>query len=255
MPEVAVSLTSYPARIGAVGRTIRSILRQKTTPDVIFLALARDEFHGGTSDLPASLQRLIRLHSEKIEVVFTDNSRSYKKILPALSAFGAGSTIVTADDDVTYPTDWLAGLLAGSQATPNASVGTRGTLMRADKDGLSPYVSWPAAPLDWPHPAVFLTGRGGILYPPGSLQHASSPHYADVAPSADDVWLKCATLSAGFASARVGSGREYRSNGASQGGALHKKNVPATRGRSVNDDAIRACLAHFSLTLSDLCLS
>lgn len=245
-----VSLTTFPPRIGTLGRTIRSLLSQSLPPRQIYISLARPEFPRGVADLPASLRSLLSRHSDVVQVsFFGENLRSYKKLIPALSDFGEQVHIVTVDDDVIYPRSFLHSLVEGTAAFPRATVGTRGVLMETSRHGgLTPYLTWRQAPMRIQSSRIFLTGRGGILYPPGSLVGATGRRdFLTLAPTSDDVWFKMVALQNGFESVRVGSGREYRASRADQSVGLFRHNNKVDESRSPNDDAIAAVAEAFAM--------
>lgn len=236
-----VSLTSFPPRIKTLDRTLLSILGQSLMPDVIHVALARGEFPDGVSRFPRRLKKMIDQFQGLIVIDFVDeNTRSYKKLIPALTRYGADKSIVTVDDDVIYPDNLISSLVGGSIDFAGATVGTRGVAMTLDDSGrLAPYRSWPQASLRRPSSSVFLTGRGGILYPPESMAgFERRREYLEVAPTADDVWFKMATLSNGFASVRVGSGEEFPASSARQSVGLYRQNNRTRHSRTPNDDAL-----------------
>ena len=210
--------------------------------------LSRDEFPMGDASLPPRLQQLVSQISSLYVHYVSGNIRSYKKLVYALSDF-PDATIVTADDDVLYPRHWLEMLVDGNRRFPESVVGTRGTTMVIESGtALAPYETWPEAVPSRPSRSTFLTGRGGILYPPKSLdvRIATDMDLAMLlAPRADDVWFKAAALAAGTLAFRVPSTREYPSSGASQAMALFKTNVYL----SENDDALRTVFNHFDLSI------
>ena len=116
-----MSLTSYPPRIGRVHRTLRSILLQSLKPGRIELALSEDEFPRRA--LPPEI---VQLGDRGVHVLWVPgNIRSFKKLVPVLDTAG-GQAVVTADDDIIYPADWLQGLWSSHQESPGTIWGTRG---------------------------------------------------------------------------------------------------------------------------------
>jgi hypothetical protein len=189
---VVVSLTSFPARINCVLPVLRSILYQLYRPDRIVLSLARTEFPGGSSDLPPDLRAFLELHGDVVSILWVEgNDRSYKKLLPALNEF-PDSIVVTADDDTIYPVTWLRDIWCAHLQFPDSIVGSRGKEIKAVEGVLEPYLSWPDAKGAEPSHRVFLTGVGGILYPPGSLHPmvSESALAVSICPTADDIWFK-----------------------------------------------------------------
>lgn len=241
---IVVALTSYPARIGATHLTLRSILAQSQTASAVVLVVSKVEF-SSMDALPARLVRLVRAASGQIRVIFTeDNKKSYKKLLPILELYPS-SIIVTADDDVIYTRTWLGDLVRASETFPNSIVGTRGSTIEASHRSAAPYVSWKASEPDRPDHSVFLTGRGGILYPPDSLDPRVHdwPLALRLSPSADDIWFKVMAILAGTPCVAIDTGRDYPASGASQRFALYTQNI----GQNENDLAFNRLFNHFDL--------
>lgn len=243
--RLIVALTSYPGRIGRVDLTVRSLLRQDVVPQKVVLVLSSLEFPDGMSSLPKRLLKLLRFSGESVEVLFTgDNKRSYKKLLPVLSAYPE-DTIVTADDDVLYPSDWLRQLYDGHLRFPDAIIGTRGTIIGIQNQSIRPYSTWKRATLDVPRHDVFLTGRGGILYPAGSLSPLVEDWItaADLCPTADDIWFKAMAVLADTKCLTVPIRSEYLPNTLFEKNALWHENVLEGR----NDEALMRVVERFQI--------
>lgn len=121
--DLVVSLTSFPPRIGKARLVIQSLLNQSVQPRQIVLYLSLQEFPDRSVPRP-----LAALTGRRFEIRYVqENSRSYKKLLPALVDFPQ-ATIVTFDDDRIYANDCLARLWAASRATPNTIIYTLGEL-------------------------------------------------------------------------------------------------------------------------------
>ncbi|MGZ6792725.1 MAG: hypothetical protein ACXVFV_07210, partial [Mycobacteriales bacterium] len=114
---------------------------------------------------------------------------------------------------------------------------------------VAPYSTWPHATTSTPGGRTFLTGVGGILYPPGSLD----PRVADVGsamrlcPTADDVWFKAMSLLNGRGCRVVRDGFLELAPTARRGPSLLSVNV----GEGRNDQQISAVAAHFGLLSCD----
>lgn len=185
--DVIVSLTTFPERVGAAWITIESILRQSKPPGCVVLVLAEDEFSG--IEVPASITRL---RGRGVEILWTSrNGRSYNKLIPTHLKY-TNRPIVTVDDDVYYPRWMLSSLMDASGMYPKAIVGHRGWEVTVKDGHLLPYPDWPAADATTSHNLVFLTGVGGILYPPGLLPKdllLDLTLATELCPTADDVWF------------------------------------------------------------------
>ncbi|RMA45441.1 hypothetical protein CI603_06345, partial [Bifidobacterium sp. wkB338] len=101
-------MTSYPARIETVHLAIKSLLAQKTLPDVIILWLCRSDFPGGERDLPSSLKDLLWMD---VQVRWVDDDlKPHKKYYWALRKF-SNDLVVTVDDDLIYRNTMIGDLL------------------------------------------------------------------------------------------------------------------------------------------------
>jgi hypothetical protein len=171
---------------------IETLLRQTVRPDRLILWLAHDE------DLEGVAASLSRLEQRGLEIRRCDDWRSYKKIVPTILEYPK-AVIVTADDDVFYPRDWLEKLLDAYETDRNVIHCHRSHIMVFGDDGkLSPYVDWPSGNVDagLASMLVFPTGVGGVLYPPGSLDARVVDHESFMAlcSQSDDIWLKAMSL-------------------------------------------------------------
>lgn len=230
---LTVTLTSYPARYGTLEWTLRSLLAQTVAPDRVVLWLA----HGDEASLPADLCDL-----EGLEIRTTEDQRSFKKIIPALAAF-PHDTLVTADDDVYYPADWLEELVTARKAGA-AVAAWRAHRITLAGDLPRPYREW-----DWGLRApeqsglVFPTGVLGVMYAPDVFH----PDIADVAkfrrlcPSSDDVWLYWMHRLNGHRAAKVGGKLRVLEWPQSQATNLRSENLAGAG----NDAAIAAMTAEY----------
>lgn len=182
--RLIVSLTSYPKRYDVLELTLKTILTQDVGADEIVLWIA-------DNDMPLLPASITELQASGLTIRATEDLRSYKKIIPALREY-SDAFIVTADDDVYYPSFWLRRLIEEYRPDVREVLCHRAHLMRPTKTGYEPYDSWQfnirSASSDQ---NIFFTGVGGVLYPPSSLH----PDVGNVAklkalcPTTDDVWL------------------------------------------------------------------
>ncbi|MCC9205439.1 hypothetical protein [Arthrobacter sp. zg-Y769] len=240
--DLVVSLTSYPPRIGMLWKTLETIFRQSITPSAVVLALSAEEFPGRR--LPSSITRYI---DRGLRISFVDrNIRSYKKLIPAMLEFPE-KIIVTADDDVLYPRHWLRELVAAHRTMPAHIVGHRGTVIQVVEENVQPYVTWPQADMRSAPHRVFLTGLGGILYPPHALLDYPTLDMdlaMRLAPTADDIWFKAMSLLANTPVSKVSDGNgDFLTVRSLQKFSLRSTNVLAGR----NDVQFRAVIDYFGL--------
>lgn len=231
-----VSVTSYAARFGTLALTLRGLLGQSVRPDRVILWLAHN-------DLPSLPDDVLALEAHGLQVQPCPDWRSYKKIVPALLEHG-DSYIVTADDDVYYPHDWLEGLVLAAQSGAQVAC-HRAHRVTLDAAGLPrPYGEWDHN-ITTPDrsPLVFLTGVSGVIYAPGAL-HSDATHadlFTRLAPRSDDVWLYWMHRLNGVEAQKIGGKARILEWEGSQAQSLRSENLHGTG----NDQAIAAMLDHY----------
>lgn len=229
-----VSLTSYPARFGALTLTLKCLLSQKMAPDQVILWIA----HG---DKGALTPDILDFQRYGLEIYYCDDLRSYKKIIPALQRYG-DAFIVTADDDLYYWPTWLEELVLSYNGNNLEVICHRAHKIRLGDDKLPlPYKDWEIETHQQDVSSLnFPTCGGGALYPPGVF-------YSDVlridvfkriCPSADDVWLYWMLRLNGGIVRKVGLRRPLYNWPDTQQTALFHSNV----GGGGNDEQIRAMI-------------
>ncbi|MCB1782660.1 MAG: hypothetical protein KDI13_01565 [Alphaproteobacteria bacterium] len=181
--ELIVSLTSYPKRFKTLYMTLDCLRKQTVKPDRIILWIAYEDM----AAIPEKIKQM-----KEIDIRADRDTRSYMKIIPTLQAYPE-AFIVTADDDIYYPSKWLQTLLEAWDGDNRQIVCHRAHAIKWDENGnLMPYAQWDQE-ITGGHLSteIFPTGVGGVLYPPGAL----SPEVTDIetfttlCPKADDVWL------------------------------------------------------------------
>lgn len=192
--KIIISLTSYPGRISLVWITVASLLNQTKKPYKVILWLAREEFPDGK--LPFSLRRL---QKRGLEVAFCEDLKPHKKYFYTMQKY-PDSFVVTADDDIFYPENFLERLWQGYEKYPDTIICHWSHKIGMDEMGsFLPYNQWEDNKEDEPSILNLAVGCNGILYPPGAL----SPGAFDVKKLrelslyTDDLWLKCMSIQAG----------------------------------------------------------
>lgn len=185
--NVIVSLTTYSHRIEEVYLAIESIGHQTVKPNAIVLWLDEDEF--SLDSLPETLKKQMR---RGLDVRFTNNTGSYKKLFPSIRHFPE-QHIITIDDDILYSYDMIERLLRAHDKYPDSLIGCRAhEIIRDNKTGLAkPYREWlnevdADTKLD-----TFITTGGGTLFPAGERRNIfNDPENAlKFCPNADDIWI------------------------------------------------------------------
>ena len=184
-----VSITSQPSRIKNCWIAIVSIFNQDFENYRIILVLSKEEFP--LQKVPWTLQILQR---KGLEILWTkENLKSYKKLIPVRFKFPI-SKIVTFDDDVIYEKWRLKTLHEKSIKEPLAIIGFRGKRIKRDiNNNISPYLSWNEESLiGTSSEETFLTGSGGILYPPNKEFDNLITNWNlanELCPTSDDIYF------------------------------------------------------------------
>lgn len=186
--RVIVSLTSFPARIPSIKGCLCSLMNQEYKPNKIILWLAESQFPNKERDIPTDV---LSLQEFGLEIRWVERDiRSYKKLVPALEAFPE-DIIVTADDDLYYPKDWLKKLVDAYREDPSnihchlvTRVSIEGSEIRPqlkERERFAGTVSF----------CNQILGVSGSLFPPHSLFRdvTRSDIFMQLAPTNDDVWF------------------------------------------------------------------
>lgn len=188
--KLIVSLTTIPSRLDKVWLTIESLLRQQKKPNKVILWLAEDEFK--EIEIPKVLKRQ---QKRGLEIRYCKNLGSYKKFYYAMQEY-PNDYVLVVDDDFIYSEKLVVDMLKVSARYPNSIICNRAHRIRADKNGLFPYLRWilyEDRKIREENPSFrnFLTGNGGVLYPGRLLgkELFREDVFMKIAPTADDVWI------------------------------------------------------------------
>ena len=242
-----VSLTSFPARINTVHRTIKTILGQSVRPEKTVLWLAKEQFPGGLEDLPQQLIELVQLG---LDIEWYHDIRSYKKLIPTLIKYPQ-HTIVTADDDVLYPRYWLEKLWQTHLDYPRDIIVHRARRVETFCGRIRPYRKWPIVTrsVKASRHHVLPTGCAGILYPAHALPSEvfKEDVFCSIAPHADDLWFWAMSVLGGINVRQVYS---YESTltliDGSQATSLSQENVAGNQ----NDKQLKAIFSAYPSILA-----
>lgn len=242
--EVIVTLTTFGRRLYDVYLTIESIMQGSLCPNRIILWIAED-MRGKV--LPVTLQKQM---ARGLEIEYTTDIRSYKKLVPTLVKY-PDAVCVTIDDDIIYNFDLLENLIKAYNEDPCCIHACRVHHIKVDNNG------YPVHYNDWDWGAGseeatkynFATGAGGILYPPHSLSPdvTDSEAFTRLSPMADDVWFYAMALLNGYrvkkCFTRNSSGEDYIQNDSVQAVSLNSTNVA----QSKNDGQIKAVFQAYGI--------
>lgn len=186
---LTVNLTSYPPRFDTLLLTLKTLVNQSVRPDALVLWLAENDMALLPEEIISLQERVTFFH-----IRTCSDTRSYKKLIPALNAYPQ-HVMVTADDDVNYTREWLAGLVADYQKKPGI-IAYRAHQPAIIDGRIGPYSSWEMN-TQQRQGVIFPTGIGGVLYPPECFlpEVTEASLFMALAPTADDVWFFfCAKL-------------------------------------------------------------
>ncbi|RAP45174.1 glycosyltransferase family 2 protein [uncultured Methanosphaera sp.] len=187
--QIIVSLTSFPERMDDIKYCLYSLLTQSFKPNKVILWLANEEFPNKEEDIP---QSVLNLKENGLTIKWCENYRSYKKLIPTLKEY-PNSCIVTADDDLYYPKDWLQNLYEDHINYPKNIISTRcRNIQLDDENNFKKYNQWKVATegnnisyLNFP------TNGAGTLFPPHSLNEKVTDDklFRKLCPNTDDIWF------------------------------------------------------------------
>lgn len=236
-----ISLTSFGARLQNVFVCLETLFNQSIKAQRIILWIAEEE----RDQVP---EVLLGMKERGLEIKFCPDWRAYKKLIPTLMA-GHDVPIVTADDDVFYPKDWLENLLLAYAEDKTAVHCHRSTILEFENSfSFAPYQRWRsgnemAGKTD---SLVFPTGVGGVLYPPNCFHEdiTEVDAFMRLSPVNDDIWFKAMTLMAGVRCRQTTNYRnEFLALPKSQELALFHENVYS----GVNDRQLEAVFNEYGL--------
>ena len=192
---VAVSMTTHGSRLRTVHTTIQSISAGKIRPSRFVLWL------NGDPNSPKITPQLNRLQRRGLEIRYVENFGPHTKYFPYVKQFTADDVpLVTADDDVIYPTDWLADLLAAHHSAPSVIHCHLARRIALDDGKLLPYANWKYVSSCEPSFRTFALGFAGVIYPKEFLStlRVAGDCFMTKCPKADDVWLHAMAVRNGY---------------------------------------------------------
>ncbi len=223
---LVLTVTSYPPRFPTLALTLKSLLLQNLRPEFTILWVAHDDF----AKLPPAV---LALQADGLTIRTTADTRSYKKIIPAIEAFPQASLVI-ADDDTYYWPSWLEELVAAAAPGAREVVCHRAHRIILRPDGLpARYADWEEETAEHgPSRLLFPTGIGGVLYPPGifAADVTRQDIFTRYCPQADDIWLFWMASLAGARFHRIGQPRTFITWFSSQQVGLLQSNVLNTDG-------------------------
>jgi hypothetical protein len=214
-------------------------------PEKVVLFLSREDIE--KTGIPRETQSL---QSDLFEIIVTEeNLRPYKKLIPAYERY-SGKVIITADDDIIYPDDYVSRLVETRDKNPGCAISLEPRLMLAKNDtAFLDYNRWPIVN-GIAGMQVFGRGGAGVLYPPDCFHQDITRRdlFMTLAPTTDDVWFKVMLYLAGtrVASPYRKKQERWKSLKYRQKNALWDYNR-----LGVNDKNLAAIMRHYGLRTRD----
>jgi hypothetical protein len=189
--RVIASLSTVPDRIGKLGPTIRSLLKQTRPPDEIVLAIPEFSVRERRPyTVPKYISRLPRVRVLRCREDWGPATKFIAAIQDELAAGRESTLIMVVDDDRLYPRDALETYLYYSEQLPNAALCFRGAAMPSTLDWDDAKMIH-ARDVREPRPVAVITGCGSYLIQPRFFDE-SLWDYSE-APSVafyiDDIWI------------------------------------------------------------------
>lgn len=179
---IIVSLTCEDENFDKLPITLYSILNQELKADRIILWI--DEKIADLTSLPYEITQFVK---NGLEIRFVRYLKKYTKTIYALKEFPT-SIIVTADETIYYPSDWLKRLYLSYVSHPKDIHTHR--VKKVDLE--TPYSEWDINPIEeFSGYENLANGLGGILYPPNcfSKEVLREDVYLKNAQDSDELWF------------------------------------------------------------------
>src|SRR6266446_2561862 len=189
--HIIASLSTVPERIGNLGPTIRSLLRQTRPPDEIVLAIPEFSIREQRPyAVPKHVSRWPRMRILHCRRDWGPATKFIPIVRDELAAGRGNTLIMVVDDDRMYPRDALETYLHYNKQLPEAALCFRGAAMPRDLDWRHAKMIR-ASELRQPQPAAVMTGCGSYLIQPRFFDE-SLWDYSQAPKGAfymDDIWI------------------------------------------------------------------
>jgi len=198
-PLLIVSLTTIPSRIDSVYLVIETLLQQSMKPDYLILWLSETNFsYKSLKNLNRGTRMLINQKNRGLKIKFCKDLRSYTKILYTLKYYPE-AIVVSADDDLYYPKNWLRELYDSYRKFPKYIHCHAAFFMKKlTSNSLLPYAEWltPNDKFQGTSLNIFPWTGQGCLFPPGSLHPEvfNEKVFLKISPYHDDAWFKAMSI-------------------------------------------------------------
>lgn len=191
---VTVSLTTHGIRMDTVHGAIYSILRGSVVPEYLVLVLNSEPKSA------VAIRSIERLKRHGLKVLIAPNFGPHTKYFPVvMQADRPLDILVTADDDIFYPRNWLERLVQTHRQYSEDVICWWAKEMRMENGNLLSYHAWPNAATFEADRSNFALGVGGVLYPHSMIRalRVAATGFLTCCARADDIWLHAVALRSG----------------------------------------------------------
>jgi hypothetical protein len=241
--QIILSLTSFPGRIEDLWIVVECLFRQNYKADKIILWLSESQFKG--INLP---KELVEQQKRGLDIRYVRNDlKSHKKYIYAFNQFKY-DYIITVDDDLYYDNRLIENLIILKEKYPNALPTNRAHLIRFESNQeVSLYSKWfHNYAIEKPSLLLVPTGGFGTMYDYNQLHHTfyDESLITELAPSADDLWLKVQSL---LKNTPIITNSRYNKDPITVKSSQLEKLVSTNVLKGGNDLQLSAILTHFNL--------
>jgi glycosyltransferase involved in cell wall biosynthesis len=185
--DVIASLTSYGKRVSdSVPYALYTLFTQSRLPNRIILTL--DDVHWNSNNIPPILKRL---QKSGLEILFTKDLLSYKKLIPVLKLL-PDNIILTFDDDFYYDCNIVEKLLDEYSNSDRKSIICHWACIVERSNGkFTKYSNWKEDVYGNIHSIYSPFSGDGTLFPPRIFDDEifNADVFLKFAPYADDIWF------------------------------------------------------------------
>ena len=191
--KVIITLTTISSRINNIDQVLETLLKQDYINYEIRLYISREAYllDKGIDDVPSKY-----LNDERLKIIYVENTGPYRKLMPALKEFfGTNQILITVDDDVLYPQNFISTLILANQIY-DCPIAYRGRKITISETKINPYKQWEKNNLTGCSFSHLPTGKDGVLYRPSYFHKnvLDISQAIEIAPTTDDLWFKWHTV-------------------------------------------------------------
>lgn len=244
--DAIVSLTSYGERLKELQYTLYSLVSQSIRPERIVVNLAEKDF--------LSIPPILKVFEKYgVEYCKTEDLKSYKKLIPTLQKY-PNKIIVTADDDLYYPSDWLEKLWKAHIEYPDCVICHLTKSVSFNNGKLIPYndLKYNNGFISPSFSNFILSGAGTLFLPEKFYSDICNIGlFIKLCPFADDIWdyfmcilNKTKIMQISHSYTNVCYVNPYREYGITYGATLSDQNVTLNK----NDTQFQAVMKHYGFS-------